>query len=847
VSVPLAGALPRALVRFGRRHPWAVLAATAAVIAGGAVLGARLKFETDVLNLMPRRDPVVSEFRRVLEEFGSLDTMLVAVPVSGEDGLESAFAFVDALDVELRGSPYLSHVDAHIDDPVKLAETVLRHAVLFLDADGLAALQERLTPEGLAARAADIRAALDTPQGMVAKEFALRDPLGFLPLLLSRINRAPAALKVDYTSGYFLSADHRMVLLLAKPKGAAQDIDFDRALVSDVEARIAKVRKQMAADDADLDEVPVAEVGGGHRTALEDATLIKKDIVSNSISSVIGVLLLFFLAYRRFATAHYAFLPLATGLALTFVFTALTLGELNSATSGFSALLVGLGIDFTIVTYGRYLEGRLAGLPPAEALDAMAAHTGPAVLLGAVTTVGTFYAFLATRFTGLREFGLLTGTGIVFMMLSAFLILPALVTLFDRRGEPAAPSAWLRLDPLLAWAHRHSKGVLVGAGVATAAALAALLVLRFDDDVRNLRSPSNQGVVVQERVSRAFGLSFNAMMIRLEAPDQATAVERVQRLAAGLDALVGEGVISSYESVANLVPPRAAQERALAWVAAHRDLTDPARARRELDAAFAKVGLVPSAFAAGMDTLGEAMRPGGPVSLDVWRETPVQQVVDRSLHVARAGTTAVITVFAPAGKWRREAPPQLEALVREVPGAHLTGVNLVSQRLRRTVWEDSAVAGGLGLVLVLAILLWDSRSLRSSLVCLVPVATGVLWALGVMAVVGYPLNLLNVFVITMVIGVGSDYAIYMLHRVREGAGIQELAATGRAVLLSALTTIVGFGTLVTTHYPGLQSMGWMASLGVTFAVLTAIVVIPLLVRRPPPVEPGLRGPALSES
>jgi predicted RND superfamily exporter protein len=225
------------------------------------------------------------------------------------------------------------------------------------------------------------------------------------------------------------------------------------------------------------------------------------------------------------------------------------------------------------------------------------------------------------------------------------------------------------------------------------------------------------------------------------------------------------------------------------------------------------------------------MRPGGPVSLDVWRGTPVQQIVDRSLHVTPAGTAAVINVFAPAGKWRREAPPQLEALVRDVPGAHLTGVNLVSQRLRRTVWQDAALAGGLGLVLVFGLLLWDSRSLRDALTCLLPVATGVLWALGVMAVAGYPLNLLNVFVITMVIGVGSDYAIYMIHRVREGAGIPELAATGRAVLLSALTTIVGFGTLVTTHYPGLQSMGWMAALGVTFAVATAIVVVPLVVRR----------------
>ena len=126
----------------------------------------------------------------------------------------------------------------------------------------------------------------------------------------------------------------------------------------------------------------------------------------------------------------------------------------------------------------------------------MASHTGPAVVLGAITTVGTFYAFLATRFVGLREFGLLTGTGIVFMMLSAFLILPALVTLFDRSRAPVPPSAWLRLEPLLEWARRHSTKVLATAGVVTALAIVALFWLRFDDDVRNLRSPSNQGVAV---------------------------------------------------------------------------------------------------------------------------------------------------------------------------------------------------------------------------------------------------------------------------------------------------------------------------------------------------------------
>jgi predicted RND superfamily exporter protein len=832
MSLRAVAGVPRALVRTGYRHPWAVLAAAFAVIVGGVVLGTRLKFETDVLNLMPRRDPVVMRFKEVLRDFGSLETLLVVVPIRGEEHVEESLSLVDALAPALRASPYLTDVNARLEDPMTLADAVLRHAVLFLDAKDLAALQHRLTPEGLEARAQDIRASLDTPQGIVAKELAVRDPLGFLPMLLSRVNRTPTALTVDYSSGYYLSADHTMVLIMAKPKGPAQNIDFDGRLIRDLEARVAGVREKFAKDEGmSQTDVPRVEIGGGHRIALEDATLIKQDIVTNSITSVVGVLVLFFLAYRRFAAAHYAFLPLGTGLALTFVFAALTLGELNSATSGFSALLVGLGIDFTIVTYGRYLEGRLAGRTAEAALEEMALHTGPAVLLGAITTVGTFYAFLATRFVGLREFGLLTGTGIVFMMLSAFLLLPALVTLFDRRRTPLPPSNWLRLQPVLEWAGRNSAKVLAAAGVLTALAVVSLLWLRFDDDVRNLRSPSNRGVIIQEKVAKAFGLSFNTMMIRVEAKDVAGALARVEELSGGLDKLVGAGVISSYESLANLVPPRAAQERALAWVAAHRDLADPALVRARFDAALAAAGLVPKAFEPGLATLSEALHPTGPVSLEIWRGTPVEQVIRRSLHASDGTVSTVINVFVPPGEWRREAPPELISFVKGFPWASLTGVNLVSQRLRHTVWQDAALAGALGLVLVIGLLLLDSHSLASSLICLLPVATGVLWALGVMAVIGYPLNLLNVFVITMVIGVGSDYAIYMVKRLREGCGTAELAQTARAVTLSALTTIVGFGTLITTHYPGLQSMGWMALLGVSFACLSAVVLVPLVMRR----------------
>lgn len=831
-----------ALVRLGHRRPYLAVALGLAVVALGVVLGLRITFETDVMSLVPRHDPVVEGFTRTFEEFGSMDTLLAAVPVAGEGELDRALMLVDLLAEEFAASPHLSQVESRLEDPTRLAEAVLHHAVLFLDEEGLAKLAERLTPEGLAARAADIRATVESPLSFLGKEFLIRDPLGLLPLLLGRVSRTPVALKVDFSSGYYLAADHSMVLLLAKPTRPAQDIAFDTLLFADLEERIARARRHLSEElGVPLAEIPEVQLGGGHRIGLEDANLIRSDIVTNSVTSIMGVMLLFFLAYRRFAAAHFAFLPLAVGLALSFIFVALALGRLNSATSSFSALLVGLGIDFTIVMYGRYLEARHRGLPLGDALEEMGRHSGPAVLLGAVTSVGTFYAFLVTRFTGLRELGLLTGTGIVLMAISAFLLLPALVTIFDRNRRPPALSRWLHVAPLLRWCALHRRTVLGVAAVLTVVALAVVGRVQFDDDVRNLRSPDNRGVIVQQAVAEAFGISFNAMMVRIEADSEAEALARVQELARGLQDLVQEGVISGFESLANLFPPAEAQATTRAWLAAHRELTDPARVRAELSSAMARLGLQPEAFAPGLALLDEVLRPAEEVGLEVWRGTSVEQLVERSLLHKDGRVVTVVNVFSPPGKWRREPPPALQALVGTIDGAMLTGVNVVSHRLRGIVWRDAGLACLLGLVVVFLMLVWEMKRVGDAVLGLLPVLLSVLWTVAGMAVLGLPLNFLNVFVITMIIGIGVDYAIHMIHRLREGGGVERVAETARAVVFAALTTVVGFGSLVTTHYPGLRSIGAMTSAGVMLACLVAVAVLPLLVR-PSSASPDEGGP-----
>jgi len=819
-----------ACVRLALQRRRTVLVAACGVVLLGLVAGSRIRFDSDVLNLLPKKDPLVAQFRTVLAEFGATDTLLVVLRLQKAEDLELAFALADALEAELWQSPYLSRVEARLQDPVSLADAILAHAPLFLDQEGREELARRLSPEGMAQQVAALRQALETPQAMVTKEILTRDPLGLLPLLAAKLSYGPAALAVDATSGYFLAKDHSVLVLLASPKGSAQDIGFDQELFADLTQRVARAKAKVAEEwEVAESALPEVDFGGGHRIALEDATLIRQDTALNSLTSILGVGLLLLFAFGRVGAFFVASLPLLVGVAATFALAGVAVPNLSQAAAGFSALLVGLGIDFTIVLYARYLEHRRRGQGWEASWDAAAKESGPAIFLGAFTTLATFYAFLPTHFVGLQHLGLLTGTGILFLAFAAFLLLPALAGFGGKQAPPPTPG-WLELSSLLAWVRRYRLWVFAVFGLLVISSLLFLPRLSFDDDVRHLRSAANRGVLVREEVAQAFGQTFNAMGVRLEAANELSLLAKTQALVQELSPLVRAGVVARVESAASLVPPLPEQQKAMAWLASAR--IDPDEVVARLQATLLAQGLVPGAFSPGLALVRQMLTPKEPVTYTLWRGTPLEQLVNRSLYHGDGYVSTLVTVYPKAGQWRREAPPELVALVQRTPGASLVGVNVLAQHLRQVVRKDAILASILGLVAVLALLLWQLRSFPAALACLLPVALGLLFAAGTAAALGLPLNPLNVFVATMVIGIASDYGIHLVHRLREDP--EGLPATAQAVALAALTTLVGFGSLVTSHYPGLASIGWMTVFGVFWSCAAALLLLPLLFRRPCP-------------
>jgi predicted RND superfamily exporter protein len=832
--------LPR-IARFARRRYKAIFAVTGILIVLAGLMASRLRFDPDFLNLLPQDAPEIQTFRRSLDEFGSVDYLLVAMRIPEGALIEPYEALASRLGERMTELPELTTVQYKLDDMEQLLATFMPQAMLFLDDAGRQAVLAKVTDERLELRARELRRLIATPQALSLKRLVLLDPLGISDVFLDRLGTARVGLSLDWASGFLLSRDQRMLLILAKPGRPPQDVEFNKRLVQAVRDQIAALKPEWPDISSNADVgFPEIALGGRYLVALGDEALIRQDAITNFVTSMVGVLVLFLFAFRRLGVLAYAFVPLFTGLVMTFAFSAVAFGVLNSATSGVAALLIGLGIDFIIVSYGRFVEERRRGVDFDLALARMNGSSGRAVVVGAVTSAATFYAFAVTDFTGLSQMGILAGTGILLCMVAVLFLLPALLAWSHDRHQRRRSDQRLFLHDLgstslIRLALGNPRWFLAVGLLVTIASGWLAFGLRFEDSVKAMRPAGNAGSEVWEEVARRFGSGFDQMSFIISSPELDEVLELAHEASLEAAKLVAQGVINDFDGLDKVIPPPSRQVAALEWLERERGAgLDMERIRATFGAALTAAGMRSEPFEHGLDLFSDAVARRQPIGLGDFRESAqASRLLDRYLVETADGWRSAVYLYPPPKVWGRRAPPEALAAVQRLgPRVELTGANVVSAFLRQRVLEDARLAALLGFAFV-GILLWlDFRNLRDTVLALAPLLIGILWMLGGMAVFDIAMNFMNIFVTTMIIGIGVDYGVHMLHRYRELRGsrradyIEGLSETGKAIVLAALSTTVGFGSLSLSHYPGLQSMGKVAILGAVCTCLVAITVLP---------------------
>lgn len=655
-----------------------------------------------------------------------------------------------------------------------------------------------------------------------------------------------------------LSAAPRRRVIYATPR-----VDFEAfGPASAAVERVGTLVRDAGLDAASGVRVRVT---GDLALSTEELSRVRGQAALQLAGSLLAVTVLLLIGLRSGRLVLHAVATLLVGLAWTTGFAALAIGHLNLLSVAFAVLFIGLAIDYGIHFLMRWLELRDAGREVSPALRGAGRSVGTSLFLCAITTSIGFYSFVPTGFVGIAELGVIAGTGMFLSLLATLTLLPALVRLLPppraRRGLGAIE---IRLPefPL-----RYPRAVCAVALLLAVGALFVVPQLRFDSDPLNVRDPGTESV--QTMRDLVTGRRPSPWTAELLAPDLAAATALASRLES-LPEVAHAVTLTSFvparqsEKLAILddirlflgelttpsapLPPtiertqhaldqlRAAVRERLALAGETPTGHRAQRLVETAEAALVRLGASPES-ASDVAWLEHALLGdlrGWLTRLDLLlRAEPVAlETLPASLHerfVSPAGPVR-IEVFAredlsDSGAMERFA----DAILAEEPTA--TGAAVMIVESARAI--EGAMVRALGYaflaIALLLLVLW--RSVTDTLLALVPLVFASLMTAAAAVLLGLPFNFADVIVLPLLLGIGVDSGVHLVHRFRHEASSRRHVlhtSTARAVLFSAVTTLASFGTLGFSTHLGIASLGRLLVLGVAMMLVANLIVLPAL-------------------
>ena len=766
-----------------------------------------------MLNLLPHDGRAIPAFRTFLSTFGSLDQLYIVFTAPDGYPIADYGDRVDAWIDQLRTAPEIARVDAGIADPSRNVGWLADRQLFLLDDGTLDEALDRLRPKGLSAAVASRRELLALPSLNVA-DLVRHDPAGLFELTLNAFGgKVPGGMDEGY-----VTQDGSSRLVIAHPSRPPYDAEFSRAL----DARMRNIAERQAeawTRNRDEDSRPAlrVEMAGGHRIAVETEAFIRRESIVNTVGSLALILPLLYFVFRSVWLVAVGPLPSALSLIVVLGVMGFTGATLSAAATGSSAMLFGLGVDGVVLLYVSHRLALARGLDQREAVQAIA-EPSKSMLLGMWTTAATFYGLMFVDFPSLQELGRLIGHSMVVCALATLFLVPATL---PRKG--GAVHRALVLPGLASWILRNRTAILAGSLVASVLLGAAATRIRINPTLERLKSTTD-AAVLEARITSMFGLPGEVSIIVSQGHDLdrllTTNETLVARLAEKLPAV-------RVEAASRLLPSLGTQARRSQRITASGIL--PAQVQASLANAAVSAGFQPHAFDAFAERIPRLLDSSLRLTYDDYVSNGFRDLISR--FVSRTAEEWTLATYA-----FPRSPDELtavQAIVDAVdPAQTLTGLPIVNMELSRRFLPQFLKGLTIGTIMVLISLVLVFRDWRLCGLALLPTFAGLLWTAGVLALADVELDLFAVFAVVTFVGIGVDYGIHMVHRYRERRDAEKTVSELAPVILAAAAiTLFGYGTLITSSYPPLRSIGLVSAISVFALALASTILLPALMMR----------------
>jgi len=771
--------------------------------------------KSDIEELLPPTAPSVTALNELRKRNRGLQYLGVTVDAGKPENLAKAEQFLDDLAVRIRTYPKdLAH---EVRVGTEEERTFIEHnAPLYIDLADLKQIRERIEARRDYQVSHESGLALDDDDDEPAPSVDTSD--------IERKYEARTNVVKRKGGPRFTNPDDNLTMLFVEMGGFSTGVEQARALLD-------RVKSDVTALGGPAKYAPGMRVGYASdvASAVEELDALEADLSVSSLLVAIAVIAVIIGYFRWPRSVTVLMPPLLVATVIAFALSSLPpfgVTELNSNTAFLGSIIIGNGINFGIIFLARYREERGNGATVEESLR-HAVHGTRAGTIAAALAAGVSYASLiTTEFRGFRQFGFIGGLGMVCSWLAAFVLMPPLVAWLDQT-KVEAQSRSVGFTPMrwVVTLIERSPALIIAIAVACTG-LSAWKVSQFkssdmESDFNKLRRYDtwvNGEGYWGRRMDRLLGHYLTPTMVMFDSKEDAA--EGAKRIRDAADHGTLKNYVAEVRTTDEVVPTE--QEAKLVELRAIRRTLTP-----RIRAAIAPDKRARLDEFLGDDRLSAVTLDNLPASfLTGLRER--DGTVGRQVLVYPKPGTALAQAEAMA-----EFTDSLRSLASLRPGVagRVAGSIPLSSDIAQQIRKDAPIASIASLFGVLVVVLVVLRDSRASAYVIGSLCVGVLWQAAVTMGLGVKISFANFIAFPITFGIGVDYAVNVMARYvsdDDGDVRGAVIATGGAVGLCSLTTIIGYSSLLLAKTRALYYFGLVAVLGELACLTTAVLVLPAL-------------------
>ncbi len=796
------------LARYFRSHQAAYWLSMVALFAFVVYFAAQIHLEEDINKLMPSSKNEDGTTKLAFADLKIKDKVFLLFEGKDVGKLSAACdEFVDSLLAQDKDS-VIGDIFYRMDDDLMPdgIDYLSTHLPAYIDTAAYARFDTLLTREHFVRQMQKNHADMTGEFGEMFPELIQMDPMGMRDVLAEQMAPLMNAGAYKTIDNHFFVPDSTVCIAFITPRYSSTNTGQGSAMFRMMNKQIEQFAKSH----------PNVRISyhGSPASGYYNSTQIKHDLTTTIAGALLLVLLLLLYCFRRWDTIPLLLLPIAFGTLFGLTMMYWLKGEFSLLALGIGGVVLGVAMSYVlhVMIHHQYVS---------DTEQLLRDQVKP-VLLGCITTIGSFAGLLFVNTDLLRDFGLFAGFAILGTTLFSLAYLPQMLS------KRTNPQAFKWLDRINAYPIDRKRPLLIGLLLVTMIGVVAYIAggTHFDADMYNLSYEAeitkHSDRLLREKTYTGDKTQFFASQGRT----MEEAIDNFSLLDHKLDSLQRIGLVKSYTRTNQLlIPLKVQQQRIDAW---HRYWTPERQAtvRKLINETAPQAGLRPEAFDTFFEVAEADYQPDALYKAGIIPEGYLSTLTEHSY----GGDYLVFTSVRCQNDSVRSSNSDYTRICDAVasnPHLLVLDTYYYTTDTLMQMSSDFDILQWLSMAFVFVVLLLSFHfNFKQALLGFAPILLSWLFVLGVMNLFGVQFNLISIIISTFIFGIGVDYSIFVMNGLIQG----NLQYHKTAVLLSAIILIITVSSMLLAQHPAIRSVGFSTLVGLLSAVILSYILQPAVFR-----------------